>query len=85
MFQNQILKGPQAASPCHLAPGPGPEGPGALRSQYLWGNSELLGSNLNVFYVELASCRGVSEGICSSNILQLQGRAKFVKWHLEIQ
>ena len=42
-------------------PGPGPGGPWAMRLPNLWGNSEVLGSNLNALYEELASCRGVSE------------------------
>ena len=50
------------------APRPGAVGPWTPRSQYLAGNLELLGSQLNVFYGELTSCRGVSEGISSSNL-----------------
>ena len=59
--QNQILKGLPGPPPSSRAPVPGPVGPWALRLQYLAGNSELLGSELNGCYEELASCRGVSE------------------------
>jgi hypothetical protein len=61
---------------------PGPGGPMALRLHYLWGNSELFGNELDAFYVGLASCRGVSEGIPSSIILQLHRGMSFEKWHL---
>ena len=61
MHQNRFLKGILGPPHPHRDPGPGPEGPWALRPKHLAGNSELLGSKLNEFYEGLASCRGVSE------------------------
>ena len=66
--------------PC-MDTGPGPGGPGPLRAQYLWGNSEQLASILNAFYVEHASCRLVSETATTLHTVQLQGRPRFAKWH----
>ena len=81
MFQSLVFPGLPGPPPPHRDPGPGPEGPWALRLQYLAVNLEQLGSNLNAFYVELASCRGVSEAASAPHTVGLQGRARFAKCH----
>ena len=45
----------------NMGPGPGPEGPWALRPQHLAVNLEHLGRSKNAFYAELAGCCEVSE------------------------
>ena len=62
-----------------MVPGPGSEGPWALRSKHLAGNSELLGSKLNAIYEGLASCCGVSEAAPTMQTLELQGEHEFGK------
>jgi hypothetical protein len=61
---------------------PCPEGPWALRPQYVAGNLESLGSQIHPFYVELASFHGVGETATTN--LRLQGSMKFAKWEIEI-